>query len=126
MNTDLQNELEKHSTKTSKKKYYIFAFVLFLIAGFAYYYFYINNTNKEQKVSYITHTIKKGDLSVVVNATGNLKPTNSIDIGIEVSGTIKEVYVDFNDEVKIGQVLAKLDTTKLQYSKLYFKTKVDM
>nr|WP_252971059.1 efflux RND transporter periplasmic adaptor subunit [Aliarcobacter cryaerophilus] len=43
-----------------------------------------------------------------------MKPTNSVEIGIEVSGTIKEIFVDFNDEVKVGQVLAKIDTTKLE------------
>ena len=51
---------------------------------------------------------------VVVSASGNIKPTNSVEIGIEVSGTIKEIFVDFNDEVKVGQVLAKIDTTKLE------------
>ena len=54
------------------------------------------------------------DLIVSVSATGNLEPTNSVDVGIEVSGTILEVYVDYNDIVKKGQVLAKLDTTKLE------------
>ena len=51
---------------------------------------------------------------MVVNATGTLNPTNSVEIGVEVSGTIKEIYVDFNDEVEVGQLLAVLDTRKLQ------------
>lgn len=53
-------------------------------------------------------------MSVVVSATGTLNPTNSVEIGVEVSGTIKEIYVDFNDEVEVGQLLAILDTRKLQ------------
>lgn len=114
MNTNLQNELNNYSNKSSNKKYYIFALILLLASGVTYYYFDKNSTNKKQQISYNTQKIKKGDLEVVVNATGNLKPTNSVEIGIEVSGTIKEIYVDFNDEVTVGQVLAVLDTRKLQ------------
>ena len=114
MNTNLQNELNNYSNKSSNKKYYIFALILLLASGVAYYYFDKKSTNKKQQISYNTQKIKKGDLEVVVNATGNLKPTNSVEIGIEVSGTIKEIYVDFNDEVTVGQVLAVLDTRKLQ------------
>ena len=106
MNTNLQNELNNYSNKSSNKKYYIFALILLLASGVAYYYFDKNSTNKKQQISYNTQKIKKGDLEVVVNATGNLKPTNSVEIGIEVSGTIKEIYVDFHDEVTVGQVLA--------------------
>ena len=114
MNTNLQNELNNYSNKSSNKKYYIFALILLLASGVAYYYFDKNSTNKKQQISYNTQKIKKGDIEVVVNTTGNLKPTNSVEIGIEVSGTIKEIYVDFNDEVTVGQVLAVLDTRKLQ------------
>ena len=114
MNTNLQNELNNYSNKSSNKKYYIFALILLLVSGVGYYYYDKNSTNKKQQISYNTQKIKKGDLEVVVNATGNLKPTNSVEIGIEVSGTIKEIYVDFNDEVTVGQVLAVLDTRKLQ------------
>jgi HlyD family secretion protein len=113
-NSQLQQDLDSYSNKSSKK-IYIWAVVFLLIGAFcAYYYFFIKGGNKKQTVEYITTKIKKGDLSVVVSATGNLNPTNSVDIGIEVSGTIKEIYVDFNDEVEVGQVLAKLDTRKLQ------------
>jgi HlyD family secretion protein len=113
-NSQLQQDLDSYSNKSSKK-IYIWAVVFLLISGFcAYYYFFIKGGNKKQTIEYITTKIKKGDLSVVVSATGNLNPTNSVDIGIEVSGTIKEIYVDFNDEVEVGQVLAKLDTRKLQ------------
>ena len=57
--------------------------------------------------------VTRGDLTVTVTATGNLEPRNQVDIGSELSGTIRNVNVDFNDEVKAGQVLAALDTTRL-------------
>lgn len=114
MDNNLENELQNYSNKSSKKKYLVFIFMILLVIAGAYYYFNIYKTNKQEVVTYNTQKVKKGDLLVSVMATGNLEPTNSVDIGIEVSGTIKEIYVDFNDEVSVGQVLAKLDTTKLQ------------
>ena len=58
--------------------------------------------------------MKRGDLTVIVTATGTLQPTNKVDVGSELSGIIKSVEVDYNDRVKVGQVLARLDTSKLE------------
>jgi len=63
---------------------------------------------------YVTQEVTRGDLTVTVTATGNLEPRNQVDIGSELSGTIRTVSVDVNDEVKAGQVLTKLDTTRLE------------
>ena len=109
----LKEELESYNNKSSKK-IYIWVILILLLGSSAYYFFILKNSTQTQTFEYVTKKITRGDLSVVVSATGNLNPTNSVDIGIEVSGTIKEIYVDFNDEVEIGQVLAKIDTTKLQ------------
>ena len=54
------------------------------------------------------------DLVVTVSATGNIEPTNTVDVGIEVSGTIINLYADFNQHVEKGDILARLDTTKLE------------
>lgn len=62
---------------------------------------------------FVTAPITRGDITVTVTATGNLQPINTVDVGSEISGTMAEVLVDFNDRVKKGQVLARLDTTKL-------------
>lgn len=113
MDTNLQNELKNYSNKSSTKKYFFIVLIILLLAG-GYYYFFINGTKKEELTTYNTKKVTKGDLSVVVSATGILNPTNSVEIGVEVSGTIKEIYVDFNDNVEVGQLLAILDTRKLQ------------
>jgi HlyD family secretion protein len=63
---------------------------------------------------YQTQEVQRGDLSVTVSATGTLEPIKTISVGIEVSGTIKSAEVDYNDTVKVGQVLARLDTSKLE------------
>jgi len=62
---------------------------------------------------FVTAPVTRGDITVTVTATGNLQPINTVDVGSEISGTMAEVLVDFNDSVKKGQVLARLDTTKL-------------
>ncbi|MEN3110702.1 efflux RND transporter periplasmic adaptor subunit [Uliginosibacterium paludis] len=62
---------------------------------------------------FVTAAVSRGDITVTVTATGNLQPINTVDVGSEISGTMAEVLVDFNDRVKKGQVLARLDTTKL-------------
>ena len=64
-------------------------------------------------IRYTTEPARRGDLTVLVTATGTLQPTNQVDVGSELSGTIRTVSADFNDTVKVGQELAKLDTTKL-------------
>lgn len=63
---------------------------------------------------YRTEPAMRGDLTVRVTATGNLQPTNQVDVGVEVSGTVAGVEVDDNDPVVVGQVLARLDTTRLE------------
>ena len=62
---------------------------------------------------YLTEEAAKGDLAVTVSATGNLYPTNQVDVGSELSGIVESVLVDENDRVKRGQVLARLDLSRL-------------
>ncbi len=113
-NKDLLEELESFSSKKriNRKFIYIATAIVSFLAIVLFFIF--NGNNKSNKIEYITKKVTQGDLSVVVSTTGNLNPTNSVEIGIEVSGTLKEIFVDFNDEVKAGQILAKIDTVKLQ------------
>jgi HlyD family secretion protein len=63
---------------------------------------------------YRTEAASTGTLVVKVSATGNLQPTNQVDVGSELSGIVEKVYVDENDHVRKGQVLAELDLSKLK------------
>jgi HlyD family secretion protein len=63
---------------------------------------------------YLTTPLRRGDLAVTVTVTGNLAPVNQIDVGSEQSGTIDRINVEENDRVRKGQVLATLDTAKLE------------
>lgn len=65
-------------------------------------------------LSYRTAAVERGDLLLTVTATGTLQPLNQVEVGSELSGTISRVAVDFNDEVKVGQVLIELDTSTLE------------
>lgn len=69
--------------------------------------------NREPETNFVTQEVVRGDLTVSVTATGNLEPRNQVDIGSELSGTIRTLNVDVNDQVHAGQVLAMLDTTRL-------------
>jgi HlyD family secretion protein len=64
--------------------------------------------------SYRTELVVNGPLVVSVSATGNLQPTNQVEVGSELSGIVNRVFVDENDRVQKGQVLAQLDVSRLQ------------
>lgn len=67
--------------------------------------------NRGGKVRYMTEPIKKRTITQIVEATGTIEPVNTVDIGSQVSGMINEIYVDYNSEVKKGQLLAQIDTS---------------
>ncbi|MCG3667895.1 efflux RND transporter periplasmic adaptor subunit [Aliarcobacter butzleri] len=113
-NKDLLEELESFSSKKRINRKFIYIAIAIISFLAIVLFFIFNGNDKSNKIEYITKKVTQGDLSVVVSTTGNLNPTNSVEIGIEVSGTLKEIFVDFNDEVKAGQILAKIDTVKLQ------------
>ena len=69
--------------------------------------------SSEGEGGYATEKVRRGDLTVTVSATGNLQPTNQVEVGSEQSGLITQVLVDNNDRVVQGQPLARLDTARL-------------
>jgi HlyD family secretion protein len=62
---------------------------------------------------YVSEPAVRGSLTVTVAATGNLQPTNQVDVGSELSGTVQSVFVDDNSQVKKGHELARLDVSRL-------------
>lgn len=62
---------------------------------------------------FVTEELRRGDITLSVAANGTLQPTRSVNIGSELSGTVRRVLVDVNDQVKKGQLLVELDTAKL-------------
>lgn len=68
----------------------------------------------DAKPEYITEEVVERSLDIEVTATGNLRPTNQVDVGSEVSGRIDRVLVDVNDRVGRGQVLARINTDVIE------------
>lgn len=64
--------------------------------------------------SYRFVTVERGSIDSVVTATGTLSAVTTVQVGTQVSALIAELYVDFNDKVEKGQVIAQLDTTLLE------------
>ena len=86
------------------------ALVAVLVAGVLYWQ---TQKNSNAQPTYVTEVVKKGNLTLTVLANGTLQPTRAVNVGSELSGTVKRVLVDVNDRVKKGQVLVELDTAKL-------------
>jgi len=71
-------------------------------------------SKKEAVVAFDTVKVEKGNITNTVTATGTIEAIKAVNVGTQVSGILQHVYVDFNDNVKQGQLLARLDETSLQ------------
>ncbi len=71
-------------------------------------------SKKESGVTFDTVKVERGDITNSVTATGTIEAITTVEVGTQVSGIIERIYVDFNDNVKQGQVLARLDETSLK------------
>lgn len=86
---------------------------ILLIVSLSFIFLHGDNSN-----GYIfkTTSIKNGSVSNTVTATGTLEATNTVVVGTQVSGVIEKLYVDFNSNVKKGQLIAELDDSTLRSS----------
>ncbi len=85
--------------------------VLALAAGGTWYW--LGQKQDAAAPRYVTEEARRGDLTLTVTANGKLQATRTVNIGSELSGTVRRVLVDVNDRVKKGDVLVELDTAKL-------------
>src|SRR5204863_9861700 len=65
----------------------------------------------KEPATYRFATISRGDMKATVSATGTLNAVTTVSVGTQVSGQVSELRVDFNDHVKKGQLLARIDPT---------------
>jgi HlyD family secretion protein len=110
---DISDVLGLEEVPRSRRRVKFAAAALLLVAIIAAVVWY-SGRRYSAAVQYQTAPITRGDLTVIVTATGTVQPVNQVDVGTEISGTIKTVEVDYNDRVRVGQVLARIDTDKLQ------------
>ena len=92
-----------------RKKWWILLVVSALVA---IKFIFAGSVPKDNQ--YITLDITRGDLRQVVTATGEIQPVNTVNVGSQVSGTIDNLYVDFNTKVKKGDVLLTIEPSVLQ------------
>lgn len=97
-----------------KKSYIIGGPVLLVIIAAGLYFFLAAGKNTD--VQYRFDKISRGDIQMVVTATGTLSAVTTVQVGTQVSGIIAKINVDFNDHVKKNQVVALIDPTMLQQS----------
>ena len=94
------------------KKLITTTIILLALGGGGYTYY--NSTKKPEIPEFMKVTISEGEIVEEVSATGTLQAKKSVGVGSFVSGRVEEVLVDFNDIVRKGQVLARIDTSILQ------------
>jgi len=91
--------------------------IILLILGVGGYFVYDKFFKvKEEEVEFITKKAKKGSFSKKVDATGEIFATELIDVGAQVSGQIKKLYVKLGDQVKKGDMIASIDNSTQQNS----------
>ncbi len=86
---------------------------------------FLQFSRKKDTNSYRFVEVEKGTLESVVSSTGTLKATSTVQVGTQVSGQIDAIYADFNDRVKQGQLIARIDPTLLQQEVLSAETAVE-
>lgn len=99
-----------------RAKSIVYIVVVLAVAVTGYFVFF--DQSSATTTGYSFGAVTRGNLESTVSATGTLSPTTTVEVGTQVSGTLDSVYVDFNDTVRKGQILAVLDTVLLQASVL--------
>ncbi len=87
------------------KRYIKYGLLLIVAAGFVFYF----QGSQKNADEYVVNTLSKGAITEKVTASGIINPISTINIGTQVSGTISEIYVDYNSPVQKDQVLAQID-----------------
>ncbi len=82
------------------------------LIGIAIFYFFIHKKSSEPK--FRTAKVERGNIALMVSATGTLNALTAVQVGTQVSGIISQLFADYNSEVKKGDVIAKLDDTFLK------------
>ena len=94
-----------------KRKKIIWAVVgLLIVAGVIAM---MSRKGSEENISFQTTEVAPGDIATNITATGTIEPVTTVEVGTQVSGIVKRLYVDYNSVVKRGQIIAELDRTNL-------------
>lgn len=95
----------------NKKSLWLWILIVVVVSGGGWYLFGRGNGDD---VEYRFDEVKKGNIEIVVTATGTLEAVTTVQVGSQVSGTIARLYADFNTVVRAGNIIAQLDPTFLE------------
>ena len=90
------------------------ALVLVVVVGGGYGYTVYRDNPTQSEIEFTFGTVAMGDIESVVIATGAIEPLNTYVVGSELSGQISDIFVDFNDRVDAGEILARIDPRTLE------------
>ena len=107
----LKSRLSEPDSKAGFRRWRTPALALLVLLAAGAWFF--TRDDGAEAPRYATEAARVGELVVTVSATGNLQPTNQVEVGSELSGIVERVLVEENDRVKKGQVLARLDLARL-------------
>ena len=93
-----------------RKKWWVVLIVALLIC----INIFIGGAKKAQKETYSTVEVTYGDIRQIVSATGEIQPVNTVNVGSQVSGTIDNIYVDYNSHVNKGDILLTIEPSVLE------------
>ena len=99
-----------------KKIKKIIIIALLAVVAFVGYQFFMKE--KPTPIVLKTDEVTQGDVTTEVTATGSVQPVDEVEVGTQVSGLVSKIYVDYNSQVKKGQLLAELDKTTLSTRRL--------
>jgi HlyD family secretion protein len=87
---------------------------LAVIGGLLFIAFVVRECRNGSAATYQTATVTRGPITQAVTATGTLNPVVNVQVGSQVSGNISKLFVDYNSQVKAGQVVAQIDPALFQ------------
>jgi HlyD family secretion protein len=91
--------------RKSKFKYFLIAAIIAAAAIFFFFY----RSSKTPETQYVTADANRGYISSVIQSTGTLNAVERVDVGTQISGKIKSIYIDYNSTVKKGDLIAEID-----------------
>jgi len=112
INKNTQSFVRRFFSAIWRKKWWVL--IIILLVGVIV--FAIISSRSSKKKDYITVDITRGDITQTVTATGEIQPVNTVNVGSQVSGTIENIFVDYNSHVNQGDILLTIEPSVLKSS----------
>ncbi len=110
MENENKSFFQKFLSWVWRRKWWILI-VLLICGGIMWW---VLSAKISKKKDFITVDITRGDITQTVTATGEIQPVNTVNVGSQVSGTIENIFVDYNSKVKKGDILLTIEPSVLQ------------